>query len=60
MRKSDYDHNKHCCKKCGTLMPFTDRDISSHTDAECLQDEYYRDERDRRALGISNRQTDKR
>jgi hypothetical protein len=57
MRKSDYDHIKHCCKKCGNLMPF--RDIDNHTDAECLMNEYYRDKRDREAKEWSIRRTNK-
>ncbi len=46
MRKSDYDHDKHECKKCGNLMPFTQRDLENHSENECKRIAFYREIRE--------------
>lgn len=43
MRISDYDRVNRCCRICKTGMPFTKRDLKSHTQADCLIDQYYND-----------------
>jgi hypothetical protein len=45
MKIRDYDKINHCCKHCGNLIPFTQKDIDSHTPQECLRIKYYYDQR---------------